>query len=329
MGKNKKSKVYILEAVKSLGEYLDTIRKDGANKIPNTRINPKGLQEAVMNLPKNDRENIEKFWGLTGGPNHSKKMRQFDGKDVAYIQMMRQGVGSAIQLMRLDYVAMYDEALQGLVEFAISKINKEGCEHLSDLECVKYLLTFLILVENGPKMSFEKDLMAVETRADTIYHLDEYKAFAELCKELKAFSEKSINLSLIKGLFEMWDVKDCMAIQKNFGIQFDEDVHLDEVEKLSTFGQIRAFKERVFEHGAWEVTCGLVMGYDVKLDEFMEATAKLHRDWSKITDFKTCERKLNTSKETRTLNVYSIGGLEFTDPYEIMFLYLERNCIAA
>ena len=282
-----------------------------------------------MNMPKNDRQNIEKFWGLTGGPNHSKKMRHFDGKDVAYIQMMRQGVASAIQLMRLDYVAMYDEALQDLVQFAISKINKDGCEDMSDLDCVKYLVTFLVLVENGPKMSFEKDLMAVETKVDTIYHLDEYKAFSELCEELKAFAEKSINLSLIKGLFEMWDLKDCMTVQKSFGIQFYDSIHLDEIETLSTFGQIRAFKERVFEHGAWDVTCELVMGYDVKLDDFMEAIPALHRDWSKIEDFKTCEKKLNTSRETRTLNVYSIGGLEFTDPYEVMFLYLELNHIAA
>lgn len=329
MGKNKKIKVYNLEALKSLREYLNTIRKDGANKIANTRINLEGLQEAVTHLPKNDRENVEKFWGLTGGVNHSKKMRKVAGKDVAYIKMMRQAAKSAIQLTKLDYVAMYDEALQRLVEFAISKINKEGCEHMSDLQCVKYLVAYIALVENGPKMSFEKDLLIVESKGDEIYYLDEYKAFVGICEALLDFSEKSIKISLIKDLLEMWDFKDCMAIQKNFGIQFCEAMHIDEAEDLRTFGQIRTFKERVFEHGAWNVTCELIMGDDVKIDEFMEIIPELQRDWSKIANFKTCEKKLNTSKETRTLNVYSIGGLEFTDPYEIMFLYLERNHIAA
>ena len=43
--------------------------------------------------------------------------------------------------------------------------------------------------------------------------------------------------------------------------------------------------------------------------------------------FKTRTKSIKVSNGIRTLDVYEIKGIEFTDIYEIMFLYLEREYI--
>lgn len=329
MGTKKNVKEYIPEAIKNLGEYLEKVRLEGSKKLEKTRVNLEGLKKAIWALPKEDRENIEKFWGLTGGPNHSKKIAHLNIKDVAYIQMRNKALQSFSKLDKLDLASMYDESVQTLTNLVIKKVNKNGLPDISDMECVKYLIAFFILVENGPKMSFEKDLMQVDTRVDKMCYVDEYEALNELAKELKEFPDNSINLGLVKSVLESLDFKDCVVIQKSFGMESTDTFRSDEIQILDTFSRIRAFKEKVFGYGAWEVTCGLVLGYDVNLKEFWKAIDILRKDWSKMDDFKTSQKNLQTVSETRTLNVYSIGGLEFTDPYEVMVLYLERNLIAS
>ena len=66
----------------------------------------------------------------------------------------------------------------------------------------------------------------------------------------------------------------------------------------------------------------------LKLEEFKKNLDEIRKDWSKIEKFKCGQKELRTTGELRKLNVYNIGGLEFTDIYEVMFLYVERNVIA-
>ena len=65
------------------------------------------------------------------------------------------------------------------------------------------------------------------------------------------------------------------------------------------------------------------------MDSFMEEMNKIHKNWESIEEYKVRQETLMTSKEIRKLDVYNIGGLEFTDPDEIRFLYLERELIAS
>ncbi len=327
MGTKTKCKVYARDALSNLGQYLEQVRKLGTKKLFECKISLDGLEKAIHLLDKNDREIIEKFWGLTGGTNHSKKMKLGNRRDLAYMQMMRKALLSFAQLTKLDFVIMYDESIKDLINYIMPKINKDGMEDISDFECVKYLVAFFVLIENGPKMSFEEDLMTVETKIDKSCYMDEYEALNELGMELKEFPEHSISFGLVKSVFDMMDVKDTIAVKQNFGIKFDDLVRPSEIENINTFAQIRAFKERIFQYGAWEVTCNLVLGRDVALQEFAKKFNMLRKDWSRISEFKTSQKTLQTSTETRTLDVYTIGELEFTDPYEIMFLYLERDFI--
>lgn len=327
MGKNKNTQAYAPEAFQLLGTYMETLRQKGAKKVFKTKVNLEGLKKAMMTLNREDRETIEKFWGLTGGTNHSKRLTS--AKDVAFIQMRDKACQALSQLSKLDNARMYDESVDTLVEIIGKKINMYGFENISQFEAVKYLMAFLILIENGPKMSFEQDLMKVETKVDRFCYLDEYEALYEMYEVLKDHTDQSINFGLVKSTFDMMDVQDCAIIQKSFGLEVEDCFKSKNEDILDTFGKIRAFKERIFPYGAWDVTCMLVLGNSVEMEEFARAVRKLHRNWSRIAEYKTSQKVLKTSTETRNLDVYSFGDLEFTDPYEVMFLYLEREFIAS
>lgn len=325
MGKNKKAKAYIPEAFKAFGLYLENLRQQGTKKLLKTTVNLIGLENAINLLSKEDRETIEKFWGLTGGTNHSKKLTSFTAKDVAFIQMRDKACQALSKLNRLDLARMYDDTVDTLVEMVNQKLNMSGCSKISEMEAAKYLIAFLIVVENGPKMSFEQDPMLVRTNVDRLCYMDEYEALNEMCQALQSHPDHSINLWIVKNTFEMMDLRDYAIIQKTFGLKVDEDFESKELEVIDTFSKIRHFKERVFEYGPWDITCKLVLGFDLELEMFLKEASKLRKDWSKLANFETGKQTLKTSCETRELVTYTIGDLEFTDPYEVMCLYLTHK----
>lgn len=296
------------------------------------KVNSDCLEKAVRNLPREDRKNVEKFWGLTGGPNHSRKLGV--SNDIAFIQMRDVAILSVRKLFGLDYVFMYDEHFKFLVRQLTKKIKKDGVQ-ISDLDAIKYFLIFVVVLQNGPKMSFEKDLMSIDTECKDDFTFDEYAVIERTYKELKDWPDNCINLKLIKDMLEMLDFKDVLTVQKSFAIPLSKEsirigYKYEEIETILSFGEMREFKERVFAFGDWEVTTSLIFGNkdgEIKLGKFGEELEEIRRDWSRSLKFKTGEKKLRTLHELRTLDVYTIGGLEFTDIYEVMFLYLEHNYI--
>lgn len=334
MGKKKsKAIAYDPKNLQFLGRSLLSLRKAADEGETNFKVNIDNLEVAVRKLPDIDRLNVEKFWGLTGGPNHSKKLGL--GKDIAYIQMRNSAILSMNKLFYLDYMFIYDEHMKILVEQIMPKIDK-GDLQISDLEAIKYILMFLIAFQNGPKMSFEEDLMEVDTNCQPEFIFDEYTVLEGAYDEFKNWPEKCINLRLVKDMLDMVDFQDAVSLQKSFGIACSEETRRilgREYETIGTtrsFRAMRALKERIFPFGDWEVTALLIFRDkkdEVTLNEFAKCLDKLSRDWSQIEKFKTGQKKLATSREVRTLDVYNIGGLEFTDIYEVMFLYLERNYI--
>ena len=345
MGTKKKVKEYYPDALERFGHYLEIKRNNGNKDIQKTRVNYFGLQKAIMALPKEDREKIEKFWGLTGGVNHSLRMTQPNIKDVAYHTMCRDAHLAVDKLFCLDFVRMYDENYDSQIRLINSKVIKDENTQNNPLENVRYLIAFSIVFENGPKMNYDRDLMNVETRIDKTHNVDEYEALKEIHTALRNFPENVVNVALVKSIFEMMDYKDCLAIRKNFKIDISQNIcpaeilffretisikkFLSEIkiEEFENFGQLRAFKERVFQHGSWDVTCGLVFGEDVDIVPFFTEVSKFDEDWSKIENFKTGQKTLRTTEGVQTLDVYTIGGLEFTDPYEIVSLYLSHDVI--
>lgn len=336
----KKVKLYLPEALENFGKSLANVKYPGSirnklfSKLFSVQFDLEGLQNAVRALPKADRERIERFWGLTGGPNHSKKMIHCNAKDVAYLDMRNLAILSLRKLLTLDYAIMYDSIVSTRVNLVARKINKNGLE-ITDVECVKYLMAFFIYVDNGPKMSFEQDAMAVDADLNESFLFDEHEVLNQMSTELSKYHDNSINLKLLVSFFEIIDFRDMLTIKKSMGIEIPkeslpEDLDIEDIETARTVYSVRKLKERIFPYGAWEVVTALILGEDekkVNLENFMKELNSIRKDWAKVDGFKVSQKLLKTKGELRTLNVYNIGGLEFTDIYEVMFLYLERNLI--
>jgi len=346
---NKKSKTaYNAEALEFFKKTLERVRQPGEKSAKSFRaINMGGLQKAVQALPKKDREIVEKFWGLTGGPNHSKKMLRRDTKDVAYNEMCSKAIVSARKLLSLDYVIIFDDSVKGLIRLIGKKVNKNRI-NISDIDCAKLLMGFFIYIDNGPKMSFETMPMSIDTKLNGSFWFDEYEVLEQMSQEVEKYPDNSINLKLLISIFETMDFNDMLSIKKsmsieinnyfknlqvitmNVGIETVKDFTSEDVEIVRTVSSIRELKERVFPYGAWDVTSALILGnHDgkINLSEFYAILNTIRNDWSKIADFKTGHKELRVYNGIRTLNIYSIGGLEFTDIAEVMFLYSECNVI--
>jgi len=333
---NKKQKGYVPDALKSLAKSLQDFRRDRTCKLgtPTFTVNLEGLEKAIKVLPRNDRENIEKFWGLTGGTNHSKKIGILKFYDTAFNEMRRAAIDSRNLLNEIDSLCLYSEITQKRIEALVPKFDKQGMR-ISDIEAIKYLMAYIIYIDNGPKMSFEKDAMEVEKGDDnSINVFDTYTMLGEMCVDLKDLPDGTIKVKILADLLEYYDFKDWMAMKQSMKMFIGKEEQKcfagETLECLRNVGQIRKFKERIFAYGAWEITSVLLLGdpyNELHLEDFMNEMNKIHKNWACIERYKVRQEALRTSKEIRTLDVYSIGGLEFTDPDEIRFLYLERNLI--
>lgn len=354
MGGKKKTKAkdYIPEALEFFGKSLELVRlPNNANESVSTfQVNLQGLQRAIQSLPKEDRESVEKFWGLTGGPNHSKKLANSNIKDVAFLELRNKAIHSLRKLLTVDYMLIYNENLNALINTVSRKADKSGLT-ISDIEIAKLFMAFTIYVDNGPKMTFEDDSMSIDTSLNGRLLFDEYEVLSQICQEIQIFPDQSINMRLLMSFFEMMDFQDMLAIKKSIGIEITKffeklqvikkgqgiqninDFCPEDVETVRSVTRIRELKERMFPYGEWKVTTELILGNREKkfnLEGFKNALDKKrgYRWVDMIEGFKTTQTKqIRTSKGIRTLYVYQIGGVEFTDPQEIDFLYLYGDLV--
>jgi len=321
---NKNAKPYNVDALQHLVTCIKLIRR-----APTLKVNLEGLEKSVKVLPKVHRERIEKFWGLTGGINHSKKMAKSKQNDIAYIDMYKAAVVSLREILKTESIVMYDEQFADLIERLVRKLDRTGT-NISDMEAVKYLMVFFVFVWNGPKMSFEENPEEVDLQTKGDLFFDEYEMLRDMSNQMSKLPDESINLRMLIDFLEIIDYKDSLTIKKSMGIQFDDKLESEHIDEVRTLIKVRQIKEKIFPYGAWEVAQAIILGdtgINKEIKVFMEKLNDICKDWSTVYKFCTASKHLRTSTELRKMNVYNIGGLEFTDPYEIMFLYLERNFI--
>lgn len=350
MSKRNSDSNYIPSRIEFLGKCLKETRrpKEKVAWIPELQIDLQGLEKAVKSLPRKEREAIEKYFGLTGGLNHSKPLFNRSIKDIAYTNMREAAITSLERLFELDYVVQYDSHLLNVINEMSEKVNK-GSLTISNVDTIKYLLAFFIFVYNGPKMSFEEDPMTVDNSLNENLSWDEIVMVLELQKMFQPLPPHSVNLNLLIEFIDMLDLKDSIAVKKSVGLAVPKEFFIsisdlqkgravktaidsEDIEPLKTLSKVRHFKERIFPCGSWDVSSELILGNlgnAVNIVPFLEQLNGIRKDWSRMENFKTKQLTLKTSEEVRTLSIYNIGGLKFTDPYEVMFLYLERyNLIA-
>ena len=228
--KKSKEGQYVQKNLEILAQKVFDIRnaRDKGNTV--FRVNVDNLPNAIKALPKEKREILEKFWGLTGGPNHSQK-RNATASDRAYNNMRKAAEEATLMLFELDKVYLYDESLKCTVTKLAKKINKGGIQ-ISDLDAIKYLIAFLVVLQNGPKMSFEEDLMSIDKTISGEFTYDEYSVVYAAHREFKQLQDQSIDLKLIKNWIDGLNFNDSIIIKKSFGLMLPDISHLKEAEKM-------------------------------------------------------------------------------------------------
>jgi hypothetical protein len=352
MGEKMEGIIYLPGAIEKLRDYIYMLRRpsDPGNKLAKLVIDLNGLQEAIVEMPERDRKKIEIFWGLKGGTNHSLKLGTSAVKgNIGFGIMARAAMNSFSKLLTLDNLLKYDISVSESISFLCSRVDKCGLQ-MSDEDIVKLILALCIYAENGPKMPYEEDAMIVDQDPNEALHTyDEFQVLHDICKGLGEYHEKSINMKVLMDFFENLDFYDMLAIKKSVGIDISQyfnglrvlskdkgieeitDFTPDDVEVVRNIKSVRDFKERVFSSGAWNTTNAIILGKDdvmSKLSEFYANVSKIKNDWADIEKFCTSQMQIRLSTGVKTYNVYNIGGLEFTDIAEVMFLYSVAGSIS-
>ena len=143
----------------------------------------------------------------------------------------------------------------------------------------------------------------------------------------KNLPDASINLKLLIETLEMLNIQDVIAMKKYVGLPIPREFDDSQIRQLDSFKSIREFKERVFTEGSWKTTELLICSGGTLQSQkanFMEEIHKIMMG-QPIYKYKTATKEVKLSTGTKTLDVYNIGGLKFTDEYESMVLYLNRR----
>ena len=142
MGSKKRirNNVYVQEAIESFRKHLIKLRSfSKSKKVPEAQVNIEGLRKAIALLQKEDREVIERYWGLTGGINHSKRIFHHNLKDKALMDLRNRAQEAIKKLSKLELAIIYDDSVEKMVNFVMKKVNLDGGRDAPDLEIIKYL----------------------------------------------------------------------------------------------------------------------------------------------------------------------------------------------
>ena len=330
MGKRKNLVEYDKEVLKELAHQICTSRSPiEGGVVPEVRINLEGLEEAIKSLPADDRKAIEKFFGLL--PGTTKHIYKKRNRDVAYINMMSGAIKGINTLATIEYMSIYDEDAKAIVEKVIRKFNRTGIEEMSEMECLKFYLIFLIFFVNGPRMVYE-DGNKIDLRHEKNRNFDEYSLLkANWEAFLKNIPDSTINLKLFIEMLQMFDWKDVIRMKRfaRIPIKREDDKNV-ETSQFKNFGDVRAFKEHLFPLGPWNMATNFILngrGFvdDEELESLSEFLDLLREEWKDGRKFEIETTEIPMSKGTKTVSVYAWEEFAWTDIYEILSMYVCRK----
>lgn len=377
MGKKKQEEVrYDRKALVDFGRDLQKFRIPAkGGKIPDLKFNLDGLEELVRELPKKERETVEKFWGLLPGTvayknhlegkqksavtfqipfnaplsignrafelsNHTGANIQKAAKpvtskkpDIASLKMLESVNEIKSKFYNLESMYRYDETVHELIDHIVQKIDKTGAEDVSDLDAIKYLLILVIIIAGGPRLIFEKEDSIIDLKDEEAKHFDEYATLEAIWDETThLLADHSIRLRLLMNAVEMFDRKDVVAMKRYVRLPIDPEEQSIETVQLRSVKSCRLFKEGLFPDGPWDVTTILIYGQPNKrpigMKKFISHFGQFARDWNNVEKYRAEEPGVvRTSQGEKKVPIYNIGGRVFSDTYEIMFLYINRNLL--
>ena len=333
--KKRQAEQYDSAALTYLGVRIKNSRKEiEEGALIKLNINLTKLEEAVKMLPKKEREALEKYWGLIPGTPiraHDKKFQEGISKDASKMLMAKSAFQALMTLSSLDYVCIYDAGARELIDQVAGKVDKGGME-MSNMDIVKYLIIFLVFILDGPKMIYEEQLQMLTDEQEKIAGFDLY-TFMQITWNaiIKDMEDESINLKLLMQMLDMFECREVAYMKRYVGLPLHPDYQKAEFEPLESFSEIRNFKEKMFPYGAWDVTSSLIFYQGikkVKLEKFAKKVPGLKRsNWATLEDYKGESKGIMTSKGVVELPTYKIGGMDFTDTYEVQFLCLADTAV--
>lgn len=292
------------------------------------------LEKAIYMLPKKERETLEKMYGLVEGTiAKSKSLRNGHNneRDIALRNQAIRTYDAMRSLVKVDMLYVYDKCFQDLVANIVTKMEKPV--NMTDMEAIKYLLIFFIFIVGGPHMLYEEEAKSVGWNEEDVGNYDMYTLLqATWESSISLMEEKNINMTLLKEVVEMFDISDVISMKRHVGLPIGKQNVYIQTTDLETFARIRKFKENLFSKGEWTVTEKLV--YDsftskLNLKPLSDAMKYLRNS---DTEKYRCEDRaieIEVSTGKKELVLYKIGSLRFTDPYEMLSLYLCRRALKA
>ena len=335
MGKKKQVVNYDKKALENLVAHIESARQPfkGLN-IPKLKIDREALENTVKGLPKKEREVMEKFWGLIPGtPIQAKDIVKRIGKNLALKNMLDEAYSIVEKLISVEYLYQFDMGVQKLVQEIVTKIDKKDLENIDDISTIKYFLIFLVFFAGGHQMIYDTEgIQPMTQEEEKVGRFDKYALLKAAWESTtKNLPDHSISLRLIISMIEMFDVKDIIAMKRYVFLPIEREYEGLQTETVVTFQQIRTFKEKIFGSGPWNMTYLLIYGQQIERGEVEKLSKhfkEFRSDWNSLEKYKKEEDAVMiTSKGEVTLPLYEVEGLQFTDSYEVMFLYLNRNVL--
>lgn len=328
MGKKRKCLKYDKRALQNLADALKNSRREiKTGAITKLFVETQKLERVIKTLPKKEREAIEKYWGLNPGTPilaNQKVPLATLLKDVAKQRLKKQGMEGMYKLVNLQFASQYDPNVEELIKHIVSKCDTKET-NMSEMDVVRHVLIFLIFFEGGPHMIYEDEGECLTEKEEQMGEFDMYTLLDIAWKNvMSTMPDNSINLKLLMETINMMDCSDVNLMREYVGFSIEKEQEGSENNKLVSFADIRKFKERIFEYGAWEVTNALIFTQGVRKTNMAPFAQKMpalkKSQWKKLADCQRGNKEIPLSKGVIEVPVYKIGGLTFTDPYEIQSL---------
>ena len=287
------------------------------------------LEATIKRLPSKDREALENFAGLVPGTTkHYKRLSKNHSKDPAFQKQVEACYSAMQTLTTMEYLVQYDSIAKNLLDKVLTKFNRKGVEDLTDMECLKYYLAFLMFFLNGPQMIYQEPDEKINVRDECSQAFDQFALlWSNWSKLLEELPDGSVKLKLLVELFGMFDLKDIVAIKRYVGLPIKKADDTYEEMPLNNFMEVRMLKERMFPLGAWEVASYFVLEETTPQDkeDFSEFFSLLRSDWKVAEKYEVGRTYIETIAGRTELKVYQYRDFQFTDIYEAMSLYVCRN----
>lgn len=334
MGKKRQLQEYDKEAIKIFASELKKMRALPRNRnVPRLNVDIVGLEKAIKELPKKEREALERFWGLIPGTvNHWKYVTNGGKVNKTSENMRRVAFKIMIKLFELEYLYMYDIKAKKVLRGISNKMDKTGAENISKIDCAKYFYLFFVFILPGPNLYINETYEDIDLEIEEKKFFDQFALLYSIWNASgKKLQDRSISLKLLVETVNYFDVKDALTMKRTARLPIARGDEQVESKVLVSLADVRRFKEELFRKGSWIVTSQLIYGIEegeqaLELTGFDKVFDQIRSDINNIDKFMTSQKApIVTSMGTTLLPLYRVNDLSFTDPDELLCLYLNRH----